>query len=114
MQRGTVNLAVFLHGLEARATEFRTVPLFLRQFAFLRLPKLRSGIGRPPEGGTANGGRPWAIGAGRGILTVYCRQAGTPQFGWALVAGGLGSKEIADHEMSLLPAGQRPRDRLAG
>jgi len=26
MQRGTVNLAVFLHGLEARATEFRTVP----------------------------------------------------------------------------------------
>jgi len=26
MQRGTLNLAVFLHGLEARATEFRTVP----------------------------------------------------------------------------------------
>jgi hypothetical protein len=35
--RGTAILAVFTHGLEAHATEFRTVPIFLHVTTVVRL-----------------------------------------------------------------------------
>jgi len=57
MQRGTVNLAVFLHGLEARATEFRTVPmLHLRRWTTLKHHNRRAEGATPPRrAGRASG-----------------------------------------------------------